>query len=263
MERDRPRWHEDPGRIGPGVSMAGSTTHARLRRIAALIAAAGALWPLTARSRPPSSLLIARQGTIQGDISLTAQPSLDAPFVGLTVTPHLAVARAELALAPDIAVRTGIGEDRDIGLRLGSSGAQVSSRMLVTRFGKYALATEPWLLISQRTFRHVSEFGFLEWAGCTYAEAGAPLWFAGDLTEDLGFHAGPTLSVRQQIDCGDHTPITVGASAALGLRVIPGFQLAIGATLGTDLNAPARRGPGDQPFAIAQLTFSTAAEIRR
>ena len=234
-----------------------ATAHGRRVGAWALGLGAIALWSACAGARPPTSLLVAGPGTIQGDISLSAQTSRPDPFLGLTMTPHLSLGAKEWALAPDIAVRTGLTPIADLGLRLGASGAQLSSRIALATRASFGLATEPRLLLSQRSFRVEDEFGVIGWGGCSFAEVGAPLLMTADLSDDIGLHVGPSAAIRFELDCSSKVPVIGGATAALSVRVIPGFRIAVGFTAAADLWAISRIHPNEGLYAIAHLTFST------
>lgn len=236
-------------------------TRARLgafARAAALRAGAVGLLGACAGARPPPSLLLAAPGTIQGDITVAAQASGPSPFVALPVAPHVGFGTHDWALAPDIAIRTGISPNADVGLRLGASGARVSSRVGLSRSGSVGLASEPWVAISARSFRVDGPFGFIGWGGCAFAEVGAPFLLTADLSSDLGLHVGPTAALRVEVDCGRRTPLIVGATGALGVQVIPGFRIAVGLSAGTDLLSIGGRDAGERAYAIAQLAFSSS-----
>jgi hypothetical protein len=211
-----------------------------------------------AGAHPPPSLLLAAPGAIQGDITLAAQASRSDRFDGLSLTPHVAFGPHEWALAPDIAVRTGLTPAADIGLRLGASGARASSRMGLGRKASFGLASEPWVSLSERSFRVAGPFGFVGWGGCAFAEVGAPLALSADLSSDLGFHVGPTAALRLELDCARRASLIIGGTGALGVQVIPGFRIAVGLSAGTDLRALGGKDAGDRSYAIAQLAFSSS-----
>jgi hypothetical protein len=94
--------------------------------------------------------------------------------------------------------------------------------------------------------------------GGRVAELGAPLLLTGDLSPDHGFHLGPTAAVRFELDCGRRAPLMVGATGALGVRVVPGFRIAVGLSAGTELRAIRRIDIREGAYAIAHLTFSSA-----